>query len=270
MYPRLLELGFVSIYTYGILLAAAYLVGLWFAARRARARGLDGNRVTDLGIYIIISALVGAKLLLIVVEFDHLRRDPAQIWTLLRSAGVFYGGLLLALAVAFWHMRRHRLPVWTTCDAFAPGIALGQAVGRLGCLMAGCCYGAPTELPWGITFTNPLAAANVGTPLNVSLHPTQLYESAATLAILGLLLLMERRGPSFPGRTFWTYLLLYPCARFGIEYFRGDPRGMVFDALSTSQFVSLMLVTVSIIMLLRLRQSWSPEPTREAARARAA
>ena len=270
MYPRLLELGPVSIYTYGILLAAAYLVGLWFAAVRARARGLDGNRVTDLGIYIIISALVGAKLLLIVVEFDHFRRDPAEIWTVLRSGGVFYGGLLLAVGVAFWHIRRHRLPVWTTCDAFAPGIALGQGVGRLGCLLAGCCYGRPTELPWGVTFTNPLAAANVGTPLDVSLHPAQLYESGAALGILGLLLLMERRGPSFPGRTFWTYLLLYPCARFGIEYFRGDPRGMVLDVLSTSQFVSLLLVPVSIVMLLRLRSSWSPEPTREQARARAA
>ncbi len=270
MYPRLLELGPVSIYTYGVLLAAAYLVGLWFAAGRARARGLDGNRVTDLGIYIIISALVGAKLLLVVVEFDHFRRDPAEIWTVLRSGGVFYGGLLLAVGVAFWHIRRHRLPIWTTCDAFAPGIALGQAVGRLGCLLAGCCYGRPTELPWGVTFTNPLAAANVGTPLDVSLHPTQLYESGAALGILGLLLLMERRGPSFPGRTFWTYLLLYPCARFGIEYFRGDPRGMVLDTLSTSQFVSLLLVPVSIVMLLRLRRSWNPEPTREQARARAA
>ena len=270
MFPRLLELGPVSIYTYGVLLAAAYLVGLWFAARRARAWGLDGNRVTDLGIYIIISALVGAKLLLVVVEFDHLRRDPAEIWILLRSAGVFYGGLLLAVSVAFWYIRRHRLPFWTTCDAFAPGIALGQGVGRLGCLLAGCWYGRPTELPWGVTFTNPLAAANVGTPLDVSLHPAQLYESGAALVILGVLLLMERRGPSFPGRTFWTYLLLYPCARFGIEYFRGDPRGMVLDTLSTSQFVSLLLVPVSIVMLLRLRSSWNPEPTRGQARARAA
>ena len=255
MYPLLLELGPVSIYTYGVLLAAAYLIGLWLAAVRARARGLDGARVTDLGIYVLVSAFVGAKLLLVVVEFDHLRQDPARIWTLVRSAGVFYGGLLLAVAVAFWQMRRHRLPVWTTCDAFAPGIALGQAVGRVGCLLAGCCYGRPTELPWGVTFTNPLAAANVGTPLDVSLHPTQLYESGAALAILGLLLLGERRGTGFPGRTFWSYLLLYPCARFAIEFLRGDPRGAVFDSLSTSQFVSLLIVPVSIVMLLRLRAS---------------
>lgn len=255
MHPSLLDLGPVSIHTYGVLLAAAYLTGLWFATRRARARGLDGDRVTDLGIYVIVSALVGAKLLLIVVEFDHFRRDPSEIWTVLRSGGVFYGGLLLAVAVAFWQIRRHRLPVWTTCDAFAPGIALGQAVGRIGCLMAGCCYGAPTDLPWGVTFTDPLAASNTGAPLDVSLHPTQLYESGAALAILGLLLLAERRGPLPPGRTFWTYLLLYPAARFGIELFRGDPRGAVFEILSTSQFVSLLLVPIAVVMLLRLRGS---------------
>lgn len=270
MFPRLLELGPISIYTYGVLLAAAYLVGLWFATVRARARGLDANRVTDLGIYIIISALVGAKLLLVVVEFDHFREDPSQIWTIVRSGGVFYGGLLLAVGVAFWYIRRYRLPVWTTCDAFAPGIALGQAVGRLGCLMAGCCYGRPTELPWGITFTHPLAAANVGTPLDVSLHPTQLYESVAALVILGLLLLLERHGRSFPGRTFWSYLLLYPTARFAIEFFRGDPRGSVFEVLSTSQFVSLLLIPTSLVMLFWLHRTHTPEPTPASARARAA
>ena len=270
MFPRLFEVGPVSIYSYGLLLATAYLVGLWYASVRARKRGLDANRVTDLGIYIIISALVGAKLLLVVVEFDHLRRDPSEIWNLLRSAGVFYGGLLMAVAVAFWYMRRHRLPVWTTCDAFAPGIALGQAVGRIGCLMAGCCYGTPTDLPWGVTFTNPLAAANVGTPLDVSLHPTQLYESAAVLAILGILLLAERRRASFPGRTFWSYLLLYPCARFAIEFFRGDPRGTAFEVLSTSQLVSLLLIPLSIVMLIVLRRSSPPDPTSRVSTARAA
>ena len=268
MFPRLFELGPISVYSYGLLLAAAYLTGLWYASVRARKRGLDANRVMDLGLYIFFSALVGAKLLLVVVEFDHFRRDPSHIWTVLRSGGVFYGGLLLAVAVAFWYMRRYRLPVWTTCDAFAPGIALGQAVGRIGCLMAGCCYGTPTDLPWGVTFTNPLAAAQAGTPLDVSLHPTQLYESAAVLVILGILLLAERRGTPFPGRTFWSYLLLYPCARFTIEFFRGDPRGTAFEVLSTSQLVSLLLIPLSIVMLIVLRRSSNPGPTSQVSTAR--
>ena len=252
MYPKLLELGPINIYSYGLLLVSAYLIGLRLAVARARQRGLNGDRAMDLGIWIILSALVGAKLLLLIVDFDHIRRNPAELLGLLRSGGVFYGGLVLAVGVAFWYMRRHRLPLWTTCDAFAPGIALGQAVGRLGCLLGGCCYGRPTDLPWGITFTNTLAASNVGTPLDISLHPTQLYESAATLGLLGVLLLVERRGGGFAGRTFWTYLLLYPIARFVIEFYRGDPRGMAFGLLPTSQFVSLILVPLSAVMLVVL------------------
>ena len=267
MYPRLLDLGSFSIFTYGVLLAAAYLIGLQFAVVRGRTRGLDGNLVMDLGIYIIISALVGAKLLLIVVDFDHFLQDPLSF---IRAGGVFYGGLILSVVVALWFIRRHRLAIWLTCDAFAPGIALGQAVGRIGCLLAGCCYGKPTDLPWAIIFTHPLAAANVGTPLDVSLHPTQLYESGATLLILGVLLLLERYAPSFTGRTFWTYLLLYPAARFLIEFYRGDPRGTVFELLSTSQFVSLLLIPLSIVMLIVLWRSWTLDPARASAHARTA
>ncbi len=255
MYPKLLDLGPISIYSYGLLLVSAYLIGLQLAVSRGRARGLDGNRVMDLGIAIIVAALIGAKLLLFFVEFDHFAEDPAELWTLLRSGGVFYGGLLLAVGVAFWYMKRHGMPLWTTCDAFAPGIALGQAVGRVGCLLAGCCYGQPTDLPWAVTFTDPLAASNVGTPLGIGLHPTQLYESLAALFILIFLLIWERKSYMFAGRTFWTYLLLYPTARFVIEFYRGDPRGTVFDLLSTSQFVSVMIVPLSIAMLIVLARN---------------
>ena len=138
---------------------------------------------------------------------------------------MFYGGLILAVVVALWYIRRIGLPLWTTCDVFAPGIALGHVVGRFGCFFAGCCYGKPTTLPWAITFTDPFAAANVGTPLDVPLHPTQLYEAGAELLILVLLLATERRGRPFPGRTFWLYMLLYAISRYVIEIFRGDPRG---------------------------------------------
>ena len=166
--------------------------------------------------------------------------------------GVFYGGLLLAVPVCWWYIRRSGLPLWTTCDLFAPGIALAQGVGRMGCLLGGCCWGRPTEAPWGITFTNTLAAANSGTPLGVALHPTQIYEAAAVLVILGVLLAGERRWRQFPGRTFWTYVLLYGVARIVLELFRGDPRGMVFETLPTSQFISALLVLPSIVMLVHL------------------
>ncbi|HKB12032.1 MAG TPA: prolipoprotein diacylglyceryl transferase [Vicinamibacterales bacterium] len=262
MYPRLFELGPITVYTYGVLLAAAYLLGLQLARSRAQARGLDANRILDLGIYIIISALIGAKLLLLVTDFRTFTSNPRELLTLARSGGVFYGGLILAVAVALWYIRKVGLPLWTTCDVFAPGIALGHVVGRFGCLFAGCCYGKPTTRPWGITFTDPFAAANVGTPLNVPLHPTQLYEAGAELLILIVLLVTERKGRYYPGRTFWLYMLLYAISRFIIEFFRGDERGTV-GIFSTSQFISVLLAPLAVVMLVYLARRSTPEPKRE-------
>jgi phosphatidylglycerol:prolipoprotein diacylglycerol transferase len=274
MYPRLFELpwsipylGSITVYTYGVLLAAAYLLGLKFAMVRAKARGLDAVRVLDLGIYIIISALVGAKLLLLITDFRTFRADPAELLTLARSGGVFYGGLILAVIVALWYIRRAGLPLWTTCDVFAPGIALGHVVGRFGCFFAGCCYGKPTSVPWAITFTDPFAAANVGTPLGVHLHPTQLYEAGAELLILIVLLITERRSRPFAGRTFWLYILLYAFSRFIIEFYRGDERGAV-GIFSTSQFISIILAPLAIGMLVYLARRKEPAP--KSARRRAA
>ena len=269
MYPELFSIGPVTVYTYGVLLAASYLLGLQFAIARGRRWKLDTNRVLDLGIYIIIAALVGAKLLLVITDFDQFRASPADLLSLARSGGVFYGGLITAVAVAFWYIHRHGMPFWTTCDAFAPGIALGHVTGRLGCFAAGCCYGKPTNVPWSVIFTDPRAAANVGTPLGIPLHPTQLYESGAELLILVLLLATERRGRPFPGRTFWLYMILYAISRYIIEFYRGDPRGMVFGV-STSQFISLLLAPLAIAMLIWLWRTTPETPQRMARRRRVA
>jgi phosphatidylglycerol---prolipoprotein diacylglyceryl transferase len=269
MHPILFEIWGFPVYTYGVLLAAAYLLGLQFALVRARRRGLDPNRVMDLGIWIIVSALAGAKLLLLIVEWDTYSRNPSELLTLVRSGGVFYGGLIAAVVVALLYLRRHRMPVWQVTDVFAPGIALGHVIGRLGCLFAGCCFGKPTSVPWAITFHNDFAAQNVGTPLNIPLHPTQLYEAGAELLILIILLATERRGRPFAGRTFWGYMLLYGLSRFVIEFFRGDSRGAI-GMFSTSQFVSLLIIPLSIVMLIVLARRSEPEPTSATRRARAA
>lgn len=252
MHPILFEIGTWPVYSYGVLLAVAYLAALQLAVVRARRIGIDGTKIMDLGIYLIIAALVGAKLMLIAVDVKYFIAQPREILSLVRAGGVFYGGLIAALLVAVWLVRRYNLALWTTADLFAPGIALGHVIGRFGCLMAGCCYGRPTTMPWAITFTNPEAAANVGTPLGVPLHPTQLYDAGAELAILLILLFTERRGRTFSGRTFWLYVLLYGISRFVIEFFRGDDRGVILGV-STSQFVSLIAVPLSVIMLVRLR-----------------
>jgi phosphatidylglycerol:prolipoprotein diacylglycerol transferase len=252
MHPILFEVGDWPVYSYGVLLAAAYLAALQLAVVRARRLGIDGTKIMDLGIYLIIAALVGAKLMLIAIDFRYFVNQPREILSLVRAGGVFYGGLIAALAVAIWLVRRYDLRLWTTADLFAPGIALGHVIGRFGCLLAGCCYGRPTSVPWAITFTNPAAAANVGTPLGVPLHPTQLYDAGAELLILIVLLLTERRGRPFAGRTFWLYVLLYGISRFIIEFYRGDDRGVILGV-STSQFVSLIAVPVAIAMIIRLR-----------------
>jgi phosphatidylglycerol---prolipoprotein diacylglyceryl transferase len=274
MHPILFEVGGFPVYTYGLLLAAAYLLGLQFALMRAKSRGLDPSRVMDLGIWIIVSALVGAKLMLVVVERDRFTWSLPDLLNLFRSAGVFYGGLIAAVVVALWYLRRHRMPMWTVTDVFAPGIALGHVIGRVGCLLAGCCFGRQTDVPWAITFHSEFARQNVGTPLGVPLHPTQLYEAGAELLILGVLLLTEKKGRPFPGRTFWSYLLFYGMSRFIIEFYRGDSRGVVDvlgTALSTSQFVSLLLVPLSLVMLVWLGRRLGPAPADAAARkARAA
>ena len=174
----------------------------------------------DLGIWIIISALVGAKLLLSHRRLPPVHRQPARP----DRPRPIRRRLLRRADRRAWRSRSgtcggHSMPLWTTTDVFAPGIALGHVVGRLGCLMAGCCFGRPTSVPWAITFhSDPAAAANVGTPLGVPLHPTQLYEAGAEAADpRRCCWRLERRGRPFPGRTFWTYMLLYGVSRFVIE-----------------------------------------------------
>jgi phosphatidylglycerol:prolipoprotein diacylglycerol transferase len=268
MHPILFELGPITIYSYGVLLAAAYLLGLWMAATRARRAGLDANKVLDLGIWVIIAALVGAKALLFIVDFEQFTSSWQEFTTLLRSGGVFYGGLIAAVLVCIYQLRKHRLPLWTSGDLFAPGIALGYMVGRLGCLMAGCCFGKPTDVSWAITFTDPVANLNVGTPLNVPLHPTQLYESTTGLMILLLLILAERVWRGFPGRTFWLFVLLYSVSRFVIEFYRGDDRGTPLWTLSTSQLISVVLAPLSLIMLWYLSRPAKPPAVETPARPR--
>jgi phosphatidylglycerol---prolipoprotein diacylglyceryl transferase len=253
MFPRLFtlpafdllgrEIGPLTLHTYGVLLALAFLAGLWVAGWQARKAGMNAAAIADMAVYVLIAGLVGAKLLLLVVEWGHYSRNPRELFSLVQSGGVFYGGLLGALPVAWWYARRHGLPPWPTADVLAPGVALGQAIGRLGCFAAGCCYGRPTDVPWAVTFTDIYTTRTVGTPLDVPLHPTQLYESAATLLIFGFLLWLGKRK-MFHGQIALAYVFLYAVARFVIEFYRGDAaRGTVLGGwVSTSQFISILMV----------------------------
>jgi len=233
----------LTLHTYGVLLAAAFVAGLWITNRQAKKAGLDGTRITDMAVYVLIGGLIGAKLLLLIVEWPFYSKNPGELFTILQSGGVFYGGLLGALPVAWWFARKHALPGWQTADVLVPGVVVGQAVGRLGCFAAGCCYGRPTEAPWAVTFTDIYTTRTGGAPLDVALHPTQLYEAAATLLIFGLLLWLTPRK-RFHGQVVLAYVLLYSVARFAIEFYRGDAaRGTVLGGrVSTSQFIAILMV----------------------------
>jgi phosphatidylglycerol:prolipoprotein diacylglycerol transferase len=206
--------------------------------------------VVDLFFYTVLSALIGSRILFVLINFDVYRQHPMKIFKIWEGGLVFYGGLVLAVIVAFWYMKWHRLPIWKVADLISPLIALGLFFGRTGCFLAGCCYGKETSLPWGVVFKNPDSLAR----LNVPLHPTQLYDAANGLAIFFFLNWMERRK-TFDGQIFWLFLLLYSITRFFIEIFRGDPRGFLFgDLLSTSQGVGILLAILSIFMLFYMKK----------------
>jgi phosphatidylglycerol:prolipoprotein diacylglycerol transferase len=172
---------------------------------------------------------------------------------ILRSGGVFYGGLIAATTTAIVYMRRHDLPAWAIADMGAPSIALGEAIGRWGCFAAGCCYGKESHGPFAVTFTDQFAHDAVGTPLGVPLHPTQLYLSASAFLVF-LVLQWAYRRKTFDGEVFWLYVLLYAITRGIVEVWRGDlVRGFVIPGvLSTSQFIGILLAVLALGMLVYL------------------
>jgi phosphatidylglycerol---prolipoprotein diacylglyceryl transferase len=258
MYPRLLTTPLFTLHTFGLLLASAYVAAFWWLIREGRRERLDVDALASLGYWAIGGAIIGAKALMILRAFPEYAAAPSEIFSLsvLTSAGDFYGGFIGALVASAIFFRRHpRLPFWLAADLCAPAIALGQAIGRVGCFMAGDDYGAPTHLPWAVTFTDPDAARIGGAPLGVPLHPVQLYESIVCLALFAFLVRFNRRK-AFDGAVILAYTSLYAVARFVLEFFRGDAdRGFVFGgSLSTSQFIALVLGPAAIALWFVRRQ----------------
>jgi phosphatidylglycerol:prolipoprotein diacylglycerol transferase len=258
MHPRLLTTPFFTVYTFGLLLAAAYVTAYWWLIREGRRGGMDVDALESLGFWAIGGALVGAKVLMILRDAPGYIAAPSELFSrsVITSAGDFYGGFIGALiASAFFFKRHAELPFWTTADLCGPAIALGQAIGRIGCLMAGDDYGRPAQLPWSVTFTDPDAARIGGAPLGVPLHPVQLYESIVCLVLFAVLVRLSRRK-RFDGEVILTYTLLYAIARFVLEFFRGDAdRGFVFGGLlSTSQFIAAILGPAAVVLWLVRRR----------------
>jgi phosphatidylglycerol---prolipoprotein diacylglyceryl transferase len=248
LHPILIKIGGFQLPTYGLLLALALLTAIVTADRLGRREGFDGNRMLDFSTWIILVGLLGAKVLMIISDWSYYRQNPGEIvsWNTLEAGGVFYGGFIASAFFAVWYVRTYHLPALKMFDIYAPAIALAQSVGRLGCFSAGCDYGTPTHSFLGVVFTNPYSHEVTGVPLNNKIHPTQLYESLATLVIGGILLWRYRHKKK-DGEIFLIYLTLYAVARFFLEFLRGDEdRGFVFHhLLSTSQFIAILALIVA-------------------------
>ena len=253
MYPEIFHISFL--HTYGVLVALAFLAALWMTSRLAKQADLNPETVTNLGIYCALAAIAGAKVMMFMVDMRYYLEHPGEFFSLatLQAGGVFYGGLIAALGVSWWYMRKTRLPWLKTADVFAPAIALGHGIGRLGCFSAGCCWGVECQRPWAVTFTNPVSNELVGVPLNRPLHPTQLYEAFAEFAIFGILYWRIQRAHD-QGAIISLYLMLYSTARFVVEFFRYHEQGNLWGGpLDTSQWISLGLFALGAWYFVRSR-----------------
>jgi phosphatidylglycerol:prolipoprotein diacylglycerol transferase len=259
MFPRLITIGSFSLPSYGALVALAFLVALAMASKFAKQRGMSSEKVVNLGVYCALAGMAGAKLLMIVLDPEY-RQHPSEIFSLavVQSAGIFFGGFIAALVFAYFYMRGQHLPVLGTSDVFAPGVALGHGIGRLGCFAAGCCWGKPTKLPWAVTFTSPYTTT--GVPLNIPLHPTQLYEAFAE-AIICVILLAQLRRPHRDGQVIGLYLLLYGLARFAVEFVRDhDSSNPLGGPFVLEQWLALALAAGGVYLLVR-RTGKVPAPS---------
>jgi phosphatidylglycerol:prolipoprotein diacylglycerol transferase len=252
MHPILFRIGNFPINTYGLFLAVAFLAAIFITVRLAARDGLPKEKIYDLCLWLLLSSLIGSKLLMLLTEPEY-RQHPLLLFSLdfLRSGGVFYGGLLGAIIAGYVMMRRWKLPWWKTADACAPGIALGNVFGRLGCFFAGCCWGKPTTLPWGVSFP-PEGHEITGVPLGVHLHPTQLYESLSMVLVFLFLLWLHKRK-KFSGQVILAYAMIYSTVRFLIEFVRDDPRGDILGlttltGLSTSQLIGIVVGVGALVL----------------------
>lgn len=245
MYPVLFHFGIFTIYTYGLFVALGAISGITLARFEAERVGINPDRMMDLCFYIILSAIIGARLLYVATNFDFFIHYPIEIIKIWNGGLVFYGGFIAALVAAVVVIRVYRLPLGKTADIAGLAVPLGQFLGRFGCFSAGCCYGKACSLPWAVTFHNPASLARLGVPL----HPTQLYSAASNFSIFIILFLM-RKHKRFNGQIFWLYVLMYGVTRSIIEIFRGDFRGAyIFGVLSISQAIGISMAVLALVML---------------------
>jgi phosphatidylglycerol:prolipoprotein diacylglycerol transferase len=249
MHPIIFRIGPLTLYSYGLALAVAFVVATLIVYNSAKTEGLDTTKLLDLGFYGILFGIIGSRILYILQNPSEFIASPLRIFMLWEGGLVFYGGILGGILATIFLLKKYRLPFWKTMDVLAPPLVLAQAIGRVGCFMAGCCYGKPSGLPWAVTFNNPNTLAQKG----FSLHPTQLYHSIANLIIFCILFFFVRKRKQFNGQIFCLYLCMYPFARFFIEFFRGDLKIHLTGPLNLTQGFSIIIFLIGVFFYWRLK-----------------
>lgn len=252
MHPILFKIGSFPIGTYGLLLTAGFFLALLLAQRLGRLEGIAPEHLSDLAITLLLAGVIGSKLLMVIVDLAS-GVSFRHVFSLgyLRAGGAVHGGIIAATLAFFWRVRRLKLPLAGALDCLTPALALGQAIGRLGCFAAGCCYGTGCTLPWAVTFSDPNAALLSGTPLDLPLHPVQLYTALANLSIMAILLGF-RKHRRFAGQVSGGYFILEGIGRMVLEHWRGDlDRGFLMGIpwLSTGRATSCLFVLFGCVLL---------------------
>jgi len=252
MFPDLISIGPFTIHTYGFFVAVGFAVGIWTAVKVGKSQGIPSQQVMDMAFVMVVWAIIGSRVFYVFINFSYYKAHPLEIIKLWQGGLVFSGGLVATAAAMLWYLRRHHLSFWATGDLWAPSLALGQAIGRIGCFMAGCCYGQPTGTRWGVVFTHPKSLA----PLNIPLYPTQMFEAFSGFMIFLILLFLHGKR-KFEGQVFLWYLILHSTARLFVERFRGDDRGLIPGTeMSATQLVAILILVGSVVLLFILRSRW--------------
>jgi phosphatidylglycerol:prolipoprotein diacylglycerol transferase len=249
VHPIALHLGWLTITWYGVMVASAFLAGLWTASRRAPRAGIPAEKVIDLGPWLIVGGIIGARTLYVISYWrEQFAAQPMEVIMVWRGGLVFYGGLIGASVGCVLYTRWKKLPLWKLTDVLAPSLALGYAIGRIGCLLNGCCYGRECHLPWAITFPPESRGALPGVPR----HPTEIYDSLLSLGWCVALAWLFRRK-KFDGQIFAIYLVGYALLRSFVEIFRGDyPQRYLGGWATPAQLVSMGILAAGLGLLVWL------------------
>lgn len=246
MHPYLVKIGSFKIPAYGVFVSIGFLLAVILAGWRAPQEGIKKEEIYDLSFYVLLGGIVGARLYYVLQHIDEFAKAPWEALFVWRGGLAIIGGLALGALSGVWYCKRRGLDVRKTFDLVAWVLPLAQAIGRIGCLCAGCCYGKPCSLPWAIVFKDPNSLAPIGIPL----HPTELYHMVANLIVFAILTFAYKRK-AFDGQIVSLYLLLYSVGRFTVEFFRGDNRGFI-GPLSLPQWLSLAMFAVGLALYLSL------------------